>query len=348
MQNSFRRNSPRWRYVRVVVLICAGSLLLIGYGPDAMAADKTPACVLITNDSARLACYDHVDAGSEQEKILSAVQQAAPTTPSLTTIWELDAEHKRGTFRLLPYRATYFLPLRYSNSRNVTPGSPTENHSVSTPLPLSATEAKIQFSARFKVWETLFKNNGDLWFGYTQQSNWQLYNGNDYVSAAFRETNYEPEVILTLRTDHNLLGWHWRMLNLGFVHQSNGRELPLSRSWNRIYGEFGFERNGFVLSVRPWLRLPEKSEKDDNPDMRRYMGSSDTRLTYIHGGSVYSMLGRYSFSGQRGALQLDWAFPISGALKGYLQIFNGYGESLIDYNHSQTVLGVGVLLVPWQ
>ena len=191
------------------------------------------------------------------------------------------------------------------------------------------------------------KDNGDFWFGYTQQSNWQPYNGNDAVSAAFRETDYEPEAFLTLRTNIKVMGWRWRMLSLGFVHQSNGRELPLSRSWNRLYAQFGLERKNAALIVRPWIKQPEKTEQDDNPDIRQYMGSGDARLTYINEGHVYSILGRYSFSGQRGALQLDWAFPISGAFKGYVQIFSGYGESLIDYNPTQTVLGVGVLLVPW-
>ena len=332
---------------RVVVLVATTLFLLFSGQSYVSAADVASPCLLMDNDAYQLDCF-RKNSSSDDHSVVSQTKKNPMIKPSLTSIWELNDEHNRGTFHLQPYRANYFLPVRYSNRMNLKPNSPAEDHSIINDLPLNVTEAKFQFSVKFKVWETLFKNNGDLWFGYTQQSNWQLYNGTDIVSAAFRETNYEPEVILTLRTDRSLLGWHWRMLNIGFLHQSNGRELPLSRSWNRLYGEFGLERGRLTLNVRPWLRVPEKSKKDDNSDIRYYLGSSDTRLTYVDDGNVYSILGRYSMSGRRGALQLDWAFPISGALKGYVQLFSGYGESLIDYNHSQTVLGVGVLLVPWQ
>ena len=345
------------------------AILVACFQASAVAAELGIDCKSIDDDSVRLTCYDRLSGRAVPQKR----ESLAPTEPipiqasksdigtsslltnkntppalTLANTWELNAADKRGTFKLLPHKLNYLLPARYSTSPNVRPNSPTRGGGLNTDLPIQATEAKFQFSFKTKAWENIFGDNGDLWLGYTQQSNWQLYNNKSGVSAAFRESNYEPEAILALRTDRNVLGWHWQMLNLGFVHQSNGHALPLSRSWNRVYAQFGFERDNFTILARPWIRVPERSSRDDNPDIHKYMGSGDLRVAYHRAGHVLSALGRYSLSDGHGALQLEWAFPISGALHGYVQAISGYGESLVDYNHAQTTLGVGILLLPWQ
>jgi phospholipase A1 len=345
--------------------------------PGAAAADA--ACTSIDDATLRLACYDRAagriaptsapDAsppkGSPPATPTSTLasspgapaaapadygkftQQAA--TPNgettLSKVWELDAADKHAPFRLLTYKTNYLLPARYSSSPNTMPRSPNPNNTVTTPMDLDSTEAKFQLSVRLKAADNLFGDNGALWFGYTQQSNWQVYNAAQ--SRPFRETNYEPEAILSFRTDADVLGWRWRLLNFGFVHQSNGRSDPLSRSWNRVYAQFGLERGDFTFLVQPWYRLPESASSDDNPDIRDYMGSGELRLIYANAGHALSAQARYSFSGNAGGLKLEWAFPLIDQLKGYLQITSGYGESLIDYNHKQNTIGLGLLLLPW-
>ena len=103
------------------------------------------------------------------------------------------------------------------------------------------TEAKLQISLKTKVMEDLFRTRADLWVGYTQQSNWQLYNQGE-KSAPFRNTDYAPEIFLTQPVKATLpFGGKLRMLGVGYIHQSNGQSRPMSRSWNRIYAMAGME-----------------------------------------------------------------------------------------------------------
>jgi phospholipase A1 len=252
-------------------------------------------------------------------------------------------------FSIRPHKQNYLLFGRYTTNVNSTPSSPTRGTLGAPSLRLDEVEARFQLSFKTKVIEGLGGDRADLWVGYTQQSSWQVYN--DRISRPFRETNYEPEIMLVVRTDYDFLGLRGRFVNVGLVHQSNGRAEPLSRSWNRLYAQFGFERGGFSLLVRPWYRLREKSaDKDDNPDITQYLGYGDVLAIYQRDGHTWSLQLRSNLNAWnfRGAAQADWSFPLHGLLRGYVQVITGYGETLIDYNHAQTTVGAGVLLTNWQ
>ena len=92
----------------------------------------------------------------------------------------------------------------------------------------------------------------------------------------------------------------------------------------------------------------KKDEKDDNPDMGQYMGYGDLKIAYKYDDkhTFYSLL-RYNPKHNRGAIQLNYIFPIKGKLKGLVQGFHGYGENLLDYNHKQTGIGVGLMFQGW-
>lgn len=266
---------------------------------------------------------------------------AAPPTP-LSERWELDPETKQGLWVIRPYEPMFILPAVHTNSPNESPQSPTQLPPPAEPL--QNTEAEFQISLKAKAFENLFGVGADLWFAYTQQSQWQVYNSAH--SSPFRETNYMPEAFLVFPTRYQLFGLTGRFIRLGVIHQSNGRDDPLSRSWNRVYAQFGFERGNFSLLIRPWARIQENPSKDDNPDITRYMGYGDITAIYQMANSEITAIARFN-AGNLSTID-TWNFPIHGRLKGYVKITTGYGETLIDYNWRQNTIGIGILLVDWQ
>lgn len=265
----------------------------------------------------------------------------------LDSRWELARDSKLGVFQMRAYKPVYLMPTFWTNDTNTLPSSPNPDNTVTTPQDLTSVETKFQVSFKTKFAENLFGDNGDLWGAFTQSSRWQVFNGEQ--SRPFRETNYEPEVMLVFRNNYSIGGWKGRMTGIGFNHQSNGRSDPLSRSWNRVILSAGLDRDNWALVVRPWWRVPDGSE-DDNPDIQDYIGRGDAMLVYSRQGHEFAVLGRHSLRGgdnSHGALQLDWGFPIDRNLRGRVQVFHGYGESLIDYNHKATYVGLGISLLEW-
>ena len=341
------------RIVLLSAVCCIAATGAAQTSADTGAQEALEACRGIADRLQRLACYDDIPGpgangrdeittgpDAEQETLTPA---ATPVVRSrMTRDWELDDATHDGLFQIRSYRAVYALPARYTSRRNNFPNSPAPDRSVTTSENLDSLEAKFQLSLKSKLLDNVIGDNGDLWFAFTQQSSWQAYNG--VKSSPFRETNYAPEVFATWRTGLDLGLMRWQFVNLGFVHQSNGRSEPRSRSWNRVYADFGFERGDWQVFVRPWLRV-EVDNDDDNPDIEDFLGNGDIRVKWSRNNHDLGALIRYQPSKNRGALQLDWHYPLVGDLKGYVQLFTGYGETLIDYNHRQTTIGVGVSLV---
>ncbi len=345
------------------------------------------ACAAITVDADRLACYDALarrSSGGPREADLAAerARQALEARTGdatgrerrraandifrhddaigdalanvgrgslLDSRWELARDSKLGLFNFRAYKPVYLLPAFWSSKVNQTPRSENPRNTVTEPLGLDALEAKFQLSFKTKALENLFGDNGDVWMGYTQASHWQVYNAE--ASRPFRETNYEPEVLLVFRNGYSLAGWRGRMAAVGINHQSNGRSDPLSRSWNRVMFNIGLDREDWALVLRPWVRIGEGSD-DDNPDIEDYMGRGDLTLTHVRGRNEFSLMARHSLRGgerSHGALQFDWGFPVHRSLpmRGHLQLFHGYGESMIDYNHRASYVGLGISLQEW-
>ncbi|NIC37271.1 phospholipase [Halomonas desiderata] len=253
---------------------------------------------------------------------------------------QLERESTRNPLAITMHRRNYLFPLSYTTHPNqvafrdvYADGSPND------------LEVKFQFSAKVNLLEDILGTTGDLYFAYTQRSWWQAYNTD--ASSPFRETNYEPEVFVDFDNTSRFLGWTNTRNRVAFNHLSNGRSMPLSRSWNRIYLESIFQRGDWAVAVAPHWRIPESDGDDDNPDIDRYWGYGDVTVARrFNGDQEASVMVRGNPSPGNMGTQVDYSWPLFGNIRGHVQYFYGYGESMIDYDHRNHRVSVGFSINP--
>lgn len=245
-------------------------------------------------------------------------------------------QRQDSAFVLYPYESNYVLYTDTSNINKQAISSYNWAHNA------RKDELKFQLSLAFPIWRGILGDNSVLAASYTQRSWWQV--SNSKASSPFRETNYEPQIFMGWATDYSLGNWTLRDVETGLNHQSNGRSDPTSRSWNRAYLRLMAENGNMTAEIKPWVRLDTGGGDDDNPDIIKYMGHYRAKLGYKWGESVFSVEAQYNWNSGYGGAQLGWSYPITQNVRFYTQVYSGYGESLIDYNHRQTRVGIGLTL----
>lgn len=245
---------------------------------------------------------------------------------------------------LTAHKQNYFLPYTHVDKQN-------SIYQLSGDKELAEQdEAKFQLSIKIPLVENgLFVEGDSLHLGFTLKSFWQLYNNE--ASEPFRETNYNPEIFYAMPVRLRPQGGD-TMFRLGLEHESNGRTQLLSRSWNRVYAQMFYAKDNYLISFKPWYRLPEDDKRfpadpdgDDNPDIDDYMGYFELNGVMTYRNLEFSSLLRNNLRDENyGALELGVSFPLWKRIRGYAQYFNGYGESLIDYNHRIERFGLGFLI----
>jgi len=286
--------------------------------------------------------------------------ETMPTATSFEPVSELEKRllqeqiTQDKAFVITPYRQNYILIGTYNDRPNQSPFLRQQSFPEYN-KPMKHEEVKMQISFKVPLNEDdLFIEGDNLYFGFTLKSFWQLYNKK--LSAPFRETNYRPEIFYQAPLNYRFMGGDF-FFRTGMEHESNGRSQWLSRSWNRLYVGLGYQRSNWAMYIQPWYRLPE-SEKvfdsdpntpppakgDDNPDIHKYFGHYEFLAVYKNNGNQLSGRFRHNLNSGKGAVEVGYSFPLHHRIKGYVQYFYGYGESLIDYDHLVNRIGIGVLL----
>lgn len=202
-------------------------------------------------------------------------------------------------------------------------------------------EAVFQVSFKAPVWRNMLGTDLSTYFAYTSRSWWQV--ANDNFSNPFRETNYMPEVFVRSVEPREFLGVSLEGWSVGLLHESNGREQALSRSWNRLMGRFGIQlTDDLSLLGQVWYRLPDDEDEDDNPGEYRFYGYGDVRAVWTPGRHTFTTLIRPGT--EETSFELTWSHPINNVFRVYAGYYNGYGESLLDYDFESERFSVGIAL----
>jgi phospholipase A1 len=246
-----------------------------------------------------------------------------------------------GQFSLHAHRANYYLPLSVSD---------TDYRSFEPSETYQRVESQLQLSVRFDLFYDLFGFEEIFSLAYTQQAFWQNYT----ASSPFRETLYNPEAFflipLTCKDLPSL-----KTLTLGYGHQSNGQGITYddngefsqrynrSRTWNYLYAKAGFWYGDFGAEFQTWWRIL-KTQEDATPDLYRYLGYGDIRFRYVPHDHWMELMLRYNPASGYGALEASYSYPIwfRDDVFWYVKFFEGYAESLIDYDTRLSVFSVGI------
>ena len=273
----------------------------------------------------------------------------------ISRFYELEAGSDCGNFTFRGYRPLS-VAVTASSSVNTQPVS--AGRGVAPFQDYDKHELRLQLSARTKVASGLLTGTNSsrkdsIWVGYSQQSFWQVFNTG--LSRPFRTTDHEPEVFYVYPSDAQLpMGWRWRYTGAGLVHHSNGQSNPLSRSWNRWYLMTGAELgNSWQLHAKAWHRVSESERADDNPQIQNFWGRGEVKLLWHpNAHNTLALSARGSLGRGYGSGRLEWLRTLGEGWNGgqsnlrmHVQLFSGYGQSLIDYNRKRTTLSVGLSLL---
>jgi phospholipase A1/A2 len=282
--------------------------------------------------------------GFAQEKQQNAVEKTPNKTSILEKRSKADSASVANPFSIAQYRLNYLLPVSWvADPNDITAEGINEGN-------LDSFEAKYQISVKLPLYLNDEDTSG-LYFGFTAMSFWQVYN--NAVSKPFRETNYEPEIFYSWQKEIKLLSFEFNQLQIGFNHQSNGQSGLRSRSWNRLFVSALFSDASAFYYLKAWYRIPEDEKQypldtngDDNPDITHFLGNMElgfgTKLGNI---DVLTLLrNNLNIGDNKGSLELNFSYPISTRYNVLLQYFNGYGDSLVDYNRHQQRISLGIQL----
>lgn len=207
------------------------------------------------------------------------------------------------------------------------------NHSIDG----ETADVKFQISIRQRLTQSILPFKTFLYLTVSQKSYWNLYQ----KSAPFRDTNFNPtlSVAKVLIRNNQLKG----AAALSLEHESNGRDSLENRSWNMISLSASYFFNPrFKIEGKVWAPFWIADENSDIVKLRGvgcvefHYRSADERLWMSLHLNPYKKLGNFNT-----ILEVHYKVGPKSNQYWFLQMYNGYGESMMDYNRYSSMVRVG-------
>ena len=231
-------------------------------------------------------------------------------------------------YNLKAHKTNYFLPISYRLKDTY---DNTNGHNA------QSLETEFQLSFKYDYGANVLGLGEIYSAAYTQKSFWQLYE----KSAYFRETNYNPELFVTIPIKIKKYLSSFKIMRISLAHQSNGRGGEEERSWNYISISNYFQYKMLFTEFNFFKRLPDTT--DYNPQLIDYLGYAKIRFLLPYKKHLFKLSYRGDFS-QHYGVEFNYSHPTRKRddLYFYFKVFSGYAESLISYDERITKIGLGL------
>ena len=204
-------------------------------------------------------------------------------------------------------------------------------------------DVKFQISLSIRLTNAVLPWNSFLFLFYTQKTFWNVFQN----SMPIHDLNFNPGI-----------GWSKPFFNKGryagkltmlVEHESNGRDGLDSRSWNRVsfYGSTIID-DWLMVHAKFWIPI---IDGENNRDILKYCGIYQSGVVVTTPNKKFSfgltMVKRSGWNlNFNTILEASWKVHEKSNLNLFAQYYNGYGESLLDYNQFHSRLRVGIVFKP--
>ena len=212
-------------------------------------------------------------------------------------------------------------------------GKPTEYNS----------DVKFQISFQQRLTKSVLPGHTYLYLFYTQKAMWNVLER----SLPFHDLNFNPGIGLSryVIMKNQQIG----KITMMIEHESNGRDGTASRSWNKIsWAGEAYISPILMAHAKFWIPIIDGQY---NKDILNYMGISQAGFQAKSSDDKWvldmTLVKRKGWNLNFNTIvQLGYRINHNSNQFIMLQYYNGYGESMLDYNQYHSRIRFGLLIRP--